>query len=189
MFDDAGRPLVEAVTGERRTIQFHLPAGPPRRHAIRFRAFDPRPASDLSPAAVRVFGIRAHPLRPEIVPLLAGFRIGRGGWYTLEEAGDEAFRWVNGDAEIVVTEPGARALELDVAPGPALGSRPLTLDVRDGTDRIGRFVLGSRQRIRLELPHARAVPYAIALRAEHRGSARPGHPRVLTFRVFHIPPI
>ena len=178
IFDDEDRLLAEAVVAARRTIQFHLPPGAPKLHAVRFR---PR-------AHFRVFDIRAEPLRADVVPLLAGFRIGRGGWYVLEEGGGDVFRWVNNDAEIVVTNAGARILELEAAPGPALGSRPLTLDVLDGGEGLGRFVIGSRQRIEIGLPSSREAPYAITLHVEHGGATLPGNLRTLNFRLFHIPP-
>ena len=138
--------------------------------------------------AFRVFSIRAEPLRPEVVPLLAGFRIGRGGWYALEELADDVFRWVNNDAEIVVTDPDVKTLDLEAAPGPALGAKPLTLDVLDGGESFARFVVESRRRLSLELPASGPAPYSITLHTENGGAARPGYQRVLNFRLFHIPP-
>jgi hypothetical protein len=177
VFDEEDRPITEAAVSGRQTIQFHLPAGRPKLHLIRFHA-----------PAFRVFSIRAEPLRPEVVPLRAGFRVGRGGWYNLEESAGEVFRWVNNDAEIVVTNAGAKALELDAAPGPGMGSKPLALDVLDRGEELARFVIGSRQRIALDLPDSREVPYSIMLHVENGGAQLPGNQRILNFRVFHIPP-
>jgi hypothetical protein len=179
IFDDEGRLLAEADVGARQTIQFHLPAGPPKLHAVRF--------SPRDTARFRVFDIRAEPLRVDVVPLLGGFRIGRGGWYSLEEGGHDVFRWVNNDAEIVVTNADAAILELEAAPGPSLGSAPLTLEVLGRSEKLARFVVGSRQRIEIRLPDAREAPYAITLHVEHGGAALPGNPRILNFRLFHIP--
>jgi hypothetical protein len=189
VFDDEDRPIAQAAVSGRHTFQFHLPAGRPKLHLIRLHADDRSAAADdPGMPAFRVFSIRAEPLRPEVVPLRAGFRVGRGGWYNLEESAGEVFRWVNDDAEIVVTNAGAKALELDAAPGPALGSKPLTLDVLDRGEQLARFVIGSRQRIALDLPDSREVPYSISLHVENGGAPLPGNQRTLNFRVFHIPP-
>ena len=182
IFDDEDRPIAQAVVRGRQTIQFHLPAGRPKLHAVRFRAGNP------GPSGFRVFSIRAEPLRPEVVPLLAGFRIGRGGWYNLEETFGDVFRWVNNDAEIVVMDAGAKVLELDAAPGPGLGAEPLTLKALDRGEELARFVIASRRRIALDLPNSREVPYPITLHAENGGAPLPGNQRTLNFRVFHIPP-
>ena len=180
--DDDDRPIAQAVVRGRQTIQFQLAAGRPKLHTVRFRT------GNSGPPAFRVFSIRAEPLRPEVVPLLTGFRVGRGGWYILEETAGDVFRWVNNDAEIVVTNAGVKALELDVAPGPSLGAQPLTLKALDRGAELARFVIDSRRRIAVDLPDRREVPYPITLHAENGGAPLPGNLRTLNFRVFHIPP-
>ncbi|HEY6237357.1 MAG TPA: hypothetical protein VIW69_19815 [Candidatus Elarobacter sp.] len=180
--DDEDRPIAHAVVCGRQTIQFHLPAGRPKLHTVRFRAGNP------GAPAFRVFSIRAEPLRPEVVPLLAGFRIGRGGWYGLEQQAGDVFRWVNNDAEIVVTDAGANVLELDAEPGPALGANALKLDVLARGEELARFVIESRRRITLDVSGSHEVPYPLTLRVENGGAPLPGQPRILNFRVFHIPP-
>jgi hypothetical protein len=188
--DDEDRPIAQAVIRGRRTIQFHLPAGRPKLHVLRFHVDSGTNSAaphDPGVPAFRVFRIRAEPLRPEVVPLLAGFRIGRGGWYVLEQTVGDVFRWVNNDAEIVVTNADAKVLELDAAPGPGLGSKPLMLKVLDRGEEFARFVIESRRRIALDLPDSRPVPYPITLHAEIGGAPLPGNQRILNFRVFHIP--
>ena len=191
VFDDEERRIAQAVVGGRQTIQFHLPAGRPKLHTVRFRAGNGTNSSarhDPEAPAFRVFSIRAEPLRPEVVPLLAGFRIGRGGWYILEESAGDVFRWVNNDAEIVVTDAGAKVLELDAAPGPGLGAEPVALSVLDRGEELARFAIASRRRIAFDLPDSREVPYPITLHVENGGAPLPGNQRILNFRVFHIPP-
>ena len=128
-------------------------------------------------------------LRPEVVPFGAGFRIGRGGWYVLEEAEGAVFRWVRNDAQIVVTDAGAASLELDVEPGPGLRFAPFALSVRDerGEELVNAHV-AARRRLDIALPRGARVPYALTLHADAGGVAVPGYTRVLNFRVFHIPP-
>lgn len=119
----------------------------------------------------------------------AGFRIGRGGWYVLEEAAGAVFRWVRNDAEIVVTDAGARSLELDLEPGPGMRFRPFVLSVRDERgEQLLRAHVPARRRLEIDLPREARVPYALTLHAEGGGMAVAGFTRVLNFRVFHIPP-
>jgi hypothetical protein len=189
VFDAADRPLGEALLRGPETMILKLPAGPPALHALRCNA---RAAPDFDGLGrpvpwVRVFGIRAEPLRPDVVPQDAGFTVGGGGWYTLEERGDEAFRWVNNDAEIVVADPHAPRLELDLAPGPARGGRPLELTVLERGEPLARFVAGRRRKITLELP-PREAPFTVTLHVDGPGETLPGSERVLNFRLFHIPP-
>ena len=191
VIDDEDRSIAEAVIIGRQTIQFQFPASRPTLHVMRFHV-DHAPnsvaANNPGMPTFRVFSMLAEPLRPEVVPLLAGFRIGRGGWYGLEDLASDVFRWVNNDAEIVVTNPDAKTLELEVAPGPALGMRPLMLDVLERGEPFAHFVIDSRRRLSLELPDSGSVPYPITLHIQNGGAARPGYPRVLNFRLFHIPP-
>jgi hypothetical protein len=127
--------------------------------------------------------------RREVVPLRAGFRLGRGGWYVLEQIRGETFRWVRDRAEIIVTDAAATTLELDVEPGPGVGGKPLALTVRDARgEPIACACVEGRRRIAIELPSAERVPYAIALCADGGGATVPGFVRVLDFRVFHVPP-
>ncbi len=101
----------------------------------------------------------------------------------LEEGDGDVFRWVNNDAEIVVTNAGARALELDIAPGPDVRATPLTLNVLDRGEELGRFVIGSRRRIEIGLPQRCETPYTVTLHAQHGGSQKPGNHRIMNFRV------
>ena len=133
-------------------------------------------------------GADAEP-RPEVVPLSAGFRLGRGGWYVLEEAAGAVFRWVRNDAEILVTDGEARRLELELEPGPGMRFAPFVLSVRDerGAELLSTQI-ASRRRLEIALPPGARVPYALTLHAEGGGVTVAGFTRVLNFRVFHIPP-
>jgi hypothetical protein len=191
VFDEDDRLVAQAALDGRQVVQLHLAAGRPKLHGLRLHVQNEnRPAAAHDPRILnfRVFSIRAEPLRPDVVSFVDGFRIGRGGWYHLEETGNDTFRWVNNDAEIVVTDAAATTLEIDAERGPGVRSQPLRLAVLgpDG-DELARYVLEARQRISIQLPAPAAVPYAITLHADGGGATMPGQPRVLNFRVFHIP--
>jgi hypothetical protein len=191
VFDEDDRLIASAAVDGRRTVQLYLSAGRPKLHALRFHVQNEnRPAAAHDPRILnfRVFSIHAEPLRPDVVSFAAGFQIGRGGWYHLEESGSDTFRWVNNDAEIVVTDAGATVLDIEAEPGPGSRSQPLQLTILGPAgDEIAAHVLDARRRISIELPASAAVPYAITLRARGGGATMPGQPRVLNLRVFHIP--
>lgn len=192
IFDEDDRMLARFEVSGRQTVQFYLPAGRPKLHTLRLHVQnEDKPAAAHDPRVLnfRVFQIRAEPLRPDVVSMLAGFRLGRGGWYLLEECGGQTFRWVNNDAEIDVLEPGADALDLDVEPGPGVGSKPFTLQAYDQAGaELASIPIDSRCRVTLPLPPAQEFPYTIRLHTQSGGATLPGQPRVLNFRVFHIPP-
>jgi hypothetical protein len=126
---------------------------------------------------------------PEVVPLSAGFRLGRGGWYVLEEAAGAVFRWVRNDAEILVTDADARTLELELEPGPGMRFGPFVLSVRDERgEELLSTQISSRRRLDIALPEGARVPYALTLHAEGGGVTVAGFTRVLNFRVFQIAP-
>ena len=182
VLDAENRLVAEAVVETRRIFQFLLPAGPPTLHILRLR---PQGGAN---ARLRVFDIRAEPQRPDVVPLHAGIHVGRGGWHMLQERDGEAFRWVDNDAEIVVRNPAATALELDIEPGPDLTVPPLILDVLHRGRSHAQFAIGARRRIQVGLPHRCTTPYTVTLHAHHGGGQKPGNLRILNFRLMHIPP-
>jgi hypothetical protein len=107
------------------------------------------------------------------------------GWYALEHVGGDSFHWVGGDAEIDLRYyPSAcREVTLTVEAGPACGSDPCALEVRDESDRL--LVTQSfrrRQELRIPVPPG----YRNRLRLHVKGGgALVGHDsRVLDYRVY-----
>src|SRR5437667_9570463 len=77
------------------------------------------------------------------------------GWYPVERWHGEVYRWVGQDA--VLTVPGpidpAKALCLEIEPGPGVRNSPFELEVRDTTGRtLARGFIECRQSIYLTIP-------------------------------------
>ncbi len=110
-------------------------------------------------------------------------------WYPLEHFGGETFRWVDNDAQVVVTSQSARTRRLKIvaAAGPSIVSPAnFSLQLRDKDGRpiqIGK--IKARGTVYLELPLA-VGSNTFALHADSTGRKAPNDPRVLDFRVFAL---
>ncbi len=125
----------------------------------------------------------------DIIGLGAGIQLG-SGWDVLETVKDETFRWVNNDAQILVTatQPGMRRLKVAIAPGPGLEGRDFVLQARDASGRqVDAVEVRGRQTVELFLPVETGQPNDFRLHVDHGGKATPGKDtRILNFRVFQI---
>ena len=77
-----------------------------------------------------------------------------GGWHPFEYYGGGTFRWFENEAELTVVAPAAGTviLEMMVEPGPGVGCRPFTLQVRDeGGSTLAQAEVRRRETVRLEL--------------------------------------
>ena len=109
-------------------------------------------------------------------------------WHSLETgSGGERWRWIDDDAQIVITRPTGtrRRLTIDLAPGPGIRRRPARLQLRDAW---GTFVAETSVRksgaFAFDLPLEIGRGAIISLGTEDGGRAIRGDPRILNFRVF-----
>jgi len=136
----------------------------------------------------RVFKIAVSRMSSDVLPSGSGYKLGRG-WYPLETFNGETFRWVDNDAQIVVTSQSARTRRLKIvaAAGPSIVSpADFSLQLRDKDGRpiqIGK--IKARGTVYLELPLA-VGSNTFALHADSTGRKAPNDPRVLDFRVFAL---
>jgi hypothetical protein len=166
---------------------------------LNFRAFALRWADSTDEQAVA--RLQQLTKAPDIVPEAglrelatnrlpaSGLLIGQG-WYPLETFEGSHFRWAANDVELVATRPTgeSRELELDLEPGPGVGSGPFYLEIVDeaglsvGTLHVpGRGVV----KIPLTVPRGNDIQ-RYRLRVQGGGQPTPNDPRVLNFRVFSI---
>src|SRR5262249_26568281 len=78
----------------------------------------------------------------------------RDGWYNVEEASGKVFRWAAPGAGLVLQVPDgpAAALNLEIEPGPAVGSQPFLLEVHNRAGQaVARGWVKGRQYIALQL--------------------------------------
>src|ERR1700722_17998474 len=113
------------IVAGRTRIRFYLPSNEAALRRMRIKVFGgglPVP-HDERVLNARVYHFTALPMVGEVVPRWRGFSI-RGGWYRFEEDPEGGgFRWVNNDACIEIAHR-VGSLELELEPGPGLGSEP-----------------------------------------------------------------
>jgi hypothetical protein len=185
---DDGRVLASTEVLGRRTLEIGLPPAPERWRRLRLHADGGGLAVPGDPRIqnFRVFRAGRPARTSDIVQAGDQVRLG-GGWHALETEAGQLFRWVENDAELLVSaaagEPVRLALEVEA--GPSFGGRPAPLQVLadDGRVLASTEVLG-RRTVEIELPPAPTTQRTLRLHTEGGGLAVPGDPRILNFRVF-----
>ena len=171
---------VETGAGERRVmVAFgaaqQLPAGDGRMVGaqVRFIGFVP---------ARSVAAFTAH-------DIVRGSEIRLGsGWGVLETFHAETFRWVDNDAQILITpqKAGDLALSLVVEAGPGVGGKCL-LKALDSTGRqVAAARVNGRAPVKLFVPVEAGKTNEFRLHVDGGGKKAPNDPRVLNFRVFEV---
>ena len=189
VFDANGEAKLSEEFAGRKTVSFTVTATQPTVHVLRLHVPGGGAVLKNEPRVLdfRVFGIRLEPEPIDVVRVASGCRVG-DGWYPLESWDGVRFRWAENDARIVVADPEARALELDIEPGPGMGGEALNLGAYDqGGRRLGSYQLAGRDRIAVPLPPGLGRPLEVVLRCAGGGVATPGEARILNFRAFCDP--
>ena len=90
------------------------------------------------------------------------------GWYGLERDALGPYRWLQSDAELVLTRPDGvpKSIVIDVESGPGQHCEPFDLDLvdEDGVS-VGRATVSSRQEINFHLPPQKRDGMVLRLRA------------------------
>lgn len=118
----------------------------------------------------------------------SGVQLG-SGWGVLETFRGERFRWVDNNAQILLTPvtSGDVSLSLLVESGPGLGGRPFILQVLDGSGRrVDAVRVTHRSAVELFLPAEADKTNEFRLHVEGGGKPAAKDPRILNFRVFRI---
>lgn len=117
-----------------------------------------------------------------------GIFLGRG-WHGLESDGEEIFRWLETDGEIILTScpPGNGALMLDAESGPSQNCDAFEVMLTDAQGlRVGAATVSYRHPIAFELPEIVTWPAVFRLVAPAGGEQIAGDTRILNLRVFQI---
>ena len=118
----------------------------------------------------------------------SGLRLGTN-WYPLEQYSGETFRWVDNDAQIIVTSDTAqdRRLKLVAAAGPSIRSPANFLVALNDAD--GHLLQAGKIKARgfvyFNLP-LKPGTNTFTLQVDSTGKKAPNDPRVLDFRVFSL---
>jgi hypothetical protein len=110
-------------------------------------------------------------------------------WHSLESEGELRWRWMDRNAEIVVTRPSGskRALIVDLSPGPGLGGGPGNLQLRDSAGALiaeTQVTKGGPFTLALAVPAEAGAIFR--LDTEDGGRLIRGDPRVLNFQIFGL---
>ena len=110
-------------------------------------------------------------------------------WYTLEHYQGQTFRWVNNDAQVVLTkgQPAPFTLEAQVSAGPSLAGAPLKIAVQSANGKTlaeQRPIVG-RSYVAFHLP-AQTKGTVLTLHVQSADAKVPHDPRTLNFRVFSL---
>jgi hypothetical protein len=144
-------------------------------------------ADDIGPAAARD-ALHASGLHASGTLPADGLFVGPG-WHPLER--DDAgarWRWLDGDAQIVVTRPSGarRRLRIDLVPGPGVAGFAPRLTVRDAAGTVAAVAAAPGGPLTVELPLVPGPGTVFTLGAAEGGRRHPADPRVLNFRVFAV---
>lgn len=114
----------------------------------------------------------------------AGLQLG-SGWGPLETYHAETFRWVENDAQILITreQQGEMALLLTVEPGPGVGGRCLVKVIDSAGQQVAAAPIDGRLSVKLFVP-VEAGTSAFRLHVDGGGRKVQNDQRVLNFRVF-----
>ena len=122
----------------------------------------------------------------DIAPAEMGLRFGPG-WHGVERNQAALSRWAGENASLAVDPPPgpARALCLELAPGPGVDYRPFTLLLQDAFGQsLARVGVEGRQVVQLPLPLHANQTERFWLHAEGGGRRTADDPRILNFNVF-----
>jgi glycosyltransferase involved in cell wall biosynthesis len=117
-----------------------------------------------------------------------GLYLGRG-WHGLESDGEQLFRWLDTDGEIIVTNPTAanRTLVIDVESGPSRQCEAFELALTgEQGEHLAKATVSYRHPIVLELPEVTTCSAVFRLVAPTGGTRLSGDARILNLRVFEI---
>lgn len=109
-------------------------------------------------------------------------------WYPYEKYQGKSFRWVNNDAEIVVSGPdGLHELSVLVESGPSAGNDGVNLRIvnEENVD-VGRCLIKERKSCAFTLNIKHEGPNSFRFKIVPNFKQIDGDPRILNFRIFHI---
>jgi hypothetical protein len=182
------------------------PAGAPAGWSIdQWREWKGLPRAEGERACLPLYrdlsALRAHNQESDIVPgegLAAlysaselpvnGIFLGRG-WHGLEGDGEQLFRWLDTDGEIILTNPSGanRTLVLDVESGPSRKCEAFELALTgERGEHLAKSTVSYRHEITLEVPEIATGSAVFRLVVPGGGVAIPGDARILNLRVFRI---
>jgi glycosyltransferase involved in cell wall biosynthesis len=117
-----------------------------------------------------------------------GLFLGRG-WHGLERDGEQLFRWLETDGELILTDTSStsRRLVIEVESGPSRQCEPFELKLTDEQgEQLATATVSYRHSVTLELPELESGSATFRLVAPAGGVRISGDNRILNLRVFEM---
>lgn len=192
----AGQPIAKVPITSRETARIPLPTAAGKTESFKLFLMNggKQIANESRILNFRVFSVGLGNLRKDIVPSesFAGatgqVEIG-AGWYAPETRGKQTYRWVNNNAELIVSMPpkGSPVLNLEIEPGPGLEQKPFTLQfLNSAGSTLTQTTVNGHGTINVPLPLAPGQKETLKLHVDGGGKPVPQDNRTLNFRVFKI---
>jgi len=162
-----------------------------RRVTVAFSASQELPSGDGRIVGARLKFLGFEPAKstgnPADVVQGANLQLG-SGWGPLETFHRERFRWVQNDAQILVTPQKASDLEvsLEVEAGPGVGPKCLLKALDASGRQVASVLVEGREAVKLFVPVETGKQNEFKLHVDGGGRRIPSDPRILNFRVFQI---
>ena len=170
----------DKMTGKRLvTVEFsplqQLPGGDDRNVGARLLSIG------FEPAASRTAAESSDIVRG------SGLQLGTG-WGVIETFRNETFRWVENDAQVLITaaKAGDVGISLLVEPGPGVGTRCLLKALDVSGKQVASVPVEKRGSVKLLVPVEAGAPNQFRLHVDGGGKRASNDPRILNFRVFQI---
>jgi len=176
---------------DRRVVRLVVPGSDPQTLRIHVPSPNKKTAHDPRALNFRIFSAKLGSQRSScplnIIHDDSSIVLGTG-WYSFERFQGSEFRWVNNDAQIILTRdtPNGSTLELEAEPGPSLGTDPLVIQVlsRGKTLAISPAI-AYRKYADFKLPPLRAQQ-TIVLHVASQNKPAANETRILNYRVFDV---
>jgi hypothetical protein len=177
-----GAELGTALVSSKQVVTFPLP---PQRPAVFSVVLHARGGGMASPNDSRRLNFRVFDMSVERVEdVFPPWAVPAAGFYPLERHAGSIFRWISGDASLVIHEGHGDTLVFDAESGPGLESKPFLLHVLapDGSS-VTTAEIASRTPVGVPLERF-ASGCVLTLHVDGGGRQVKGDPRILNFRVF-----
>jgi hypothetical protein len=161
-----------------------------RRVTVAFSASQQLPAGDgrMVGAQLKFLGFEpATSTGPVDVVQGPNLQLG-SGWGPIEIFHREHFRWVENDAQILITpqKTGDLEVSMEVEAGPGVGGQCLLKALDDSGRQVAAVLVQGRKAVKFFIPAETGKPNEFKLHVDGGGGRIPNDPRILNFRVFQI---
>jgi len=162
-----------------------------RRVTVAFSASQQLPAGDgrTVGAQLKFLGFEPAKSTGSPVDIVQGPNLQLGsGWGPIEIFHREHFRWVENDAQILITpqKTGDLEVSMEVEAGPGVGGQCLLKALDVSGRQVAAVLVEGRKAVKLFIPVETGKPNEFKLHVDGGGRRIQNDPRILNFRIFQV---